>query len=217
MNGWRILGGVAVVFVGMIVAFIVAVKVQQSGVLEPEPAVASASAPAAVAEPEPPKPTAAQRLMAIRSLPQALGFLKPAMEDTTNERSTVALMLGVWMREHAIFQDVDPGRDETSFGKVMKDSEAERGKRMCATGTIVEIERIPGERGLFVGGLMSRGFNVVTFVSFGSTGELVANQRARLCGVVTGKFDYSNSAGGMTHSVHLAGAFDLPENRGAAE
>lgn len=31
--------------------------------------------------------------------------------------------------------------------------------------------------------------------------------------VVTGNYDYSNSAGGTGHAVDLVGMFDLPENK----
>lgn len=49
--------------------------------------------------------------------------------------------------------------------------------------------------------------------SAGSTATLVQQSRARLCGVVIGTYDYSNSAGGKGHAVSLVGMFDLAENR----
>lgn len=50
--------------------------------------------------------------------------------------------------------------------------------------------------------------------SVSSTGRLVEDSRARLCGFVTGKYSYSNSGGGSSHAVQLVGMFKLPENTG---
>ena len=55
--------------------------------------------------------------------------------------------------------------------------------------------------------------NLIYFVNAGSSGELVQNSIARTCGVVTGRFDYSNSGGGVGHAISVVGLFDLPQNR----
>jgi len=109
------------------------------------------------------------------------------------------------------------GIPETSRAKVMKDPEAERGKRLCASGTIIEIHssRRSGQT-IFSGGINTPSFDVVRFYAVRSTGDLVQRSVARICGVVTGTETYSNSSGGVTHAVFVVGMFDLPENRQVA-
>jgi hypothetical protein len=89
-----------------------------------------------------------------------------------------------------------------------------RGKRLCAPGVLIEIavEKASSTKKAASGLLMSDAGNLFRFYALGSSGELVAQSRARLCGVVTGRFDYSNSAGGTGHAVKIVGMFDLPEN-----
>ena len=102
----------------------------------------------------------------------------------------------------------------TKHGLVMKDSDAERGKRLCAAGSVIEIEKdrsVPG-KSIFNGGMFDDSGKLYRFISVKSTGEIMANSRARFCGIVTGQMHYQNSAGGTAHAVHLVGMFDLPEN-----
>ena len=102
----------------------------------------------------------------------------------------------------------------TKYGLVMKDPDRERGKRLCIQGSIIEIHAENSGYGkLFHGGIWSDGGNIYRFIAVGSSGELVERSRASFCGVVIGKQDYSNSAGGMTHAVFLVGMFGLPENK----
>jgi len=67
----------------------------------------------------------------------------------------------------------------------------------------------------FVGLVMSNAGNLFHFDAVGSTGTLVGTNYARICGVITGLYDYSNSAGGTGHAVQIVGMFDLPENKTA--
>lgn len=103
---------------------------------------------------------------------------------------------------------------ETSVGKVRKDVDAERGKRLCRSGNVIEIEKVDAKYGkYFVGGLLSGSGEIVRFYALRSTGDLVQSSYGRFCGLVTGTDDYENSAGGMSHGVVAIGMFDLPENR----
>jgi hypothetical protein len=98
----------------------------------------------------------------------------------------------------------------------MKDPEAERGKRLCSLGTInqIEVDRSAGSP-IYNGGLMTPGFDSVRFSAVGSSGDLVEGSGARICGIVTGKYSYSNAGGGTTHAVYLVGMFDIPQNKPA--
>jgi len=103
---------------------------------------------------------------------------------------------------------------ETTVAKAKKDSDAERGKRLCMSGTIVEIatEKVDTKK-IYNGRLFDVAMSVITFHAVGSSGELVEHSTARFCGVFTGVNAYPNSGGGTTHAVRAVGMFDLPENR----
>ncbi len=81
-------------------------------------------------------------------------------------------------------------------------------------GKIIQIAVEKEDIGKFhVGLIISDAGNLYRFLGVRSSGTLVGDSRAKFCGVVTGKYDYSNSAGGTGHAVKLVGMFDLPENR----
>jgi hypothetical protein len=97
---------------------------------------------------------------------------------------------------------------ETTLARIEKDFEAERGKRLCATGTIHRIRRDErpglGSRKVYSGQLETGDGEIVGFIAVGTTGELVKRSAARLCGLAL-----SDLAGIPT----ILGMFDLPENR----
>lgn len=164
-------------------------------------------------KPAPPPPTASpmDTFLAIRD---ASAALKAAdAQDSQGDTDVGAIKFALWSSKNLTWKDVGVTTDETSAARVMKDSEAERGKRACWSGSIIEIavDRSAG-RPLYVGGLHS-GANIIRFVAVRSTGDLVGRSPARICGYVTGRQSYSNSGGGTTHAVFVVGMFDLPENR----
>jgi hypothetical protein len=147
------------------------------------------------------------------TLSQAIALSKPAMSDTTDEISPGAAMLALWGARHMQWSELSKV-PPTKYGLVMKDPSQERGKLLCVQGSIIEIHAENTDHGkLFHGGLWSDGGNIYRFIACGSTGELVENSRASFCGVVIGRQDYSNSAGGQAHAVFLVGMFALPENK----
>jgi hypothetical protein len=143
---------------------------------------------AAVAKPL----TIDQRVAAAPSLPEALALAKPISTPLVARYAVAKLR----------FAEVDA--TETTLALVEKDFKAELGKRMCATGEIRRIERADMDnRKVFVGELMTKEQDRVTFLAVGTTGDLVKRSTARFCGVVTDK-------------LQLVGMFDLPENRAPA-
>lgn len=162
----------------------------------------------------PPEPSPLEKLLATPSLADAIELVKAKMTDTDDETSPGAIMLALWASEHLELDDVRVRKNETSFPLVRKDSDASRGKRMCIRGRIIQIAKEKaGERTLWSGLMLSGYSEIASFIAAGSTGNLVQNSRARLCGIVIGTYDYSNSGGGKGHAVSLVGMFDLPENR----
>jgi hypothetical protein len=94
---------------------------------------------------------------------------------------------------------------ETSFDRVLKDTDLERGKRICVEGELTAIRREDlGPRNIQVGSLRVSDAWTVAFAAVGTTGNLNRASKARFCGIVTG----ASGAG-----ISMTGMFDLPENR----
>ncbi len=171
-----------------------------SAVLAPPPA------------PEPPKESPADVVLTKATLADALKTTAPMMVDKPNQSSDGTDLLTIWAMKWATFEDIAPAKGETSPGKAKKDIDAERGKRFCQSGTIVQIDVKKTPRGTYYVGLLSGGA-LLHFHAVRSTGELVEHSGTRFCGVVTGLFDYENSGGGMGHAIDMVGMFNLPENK----
>lgn len=180
----------------------------------PSPAPPAPEPMVFVAPPQPPpEDDLEKKLMAKKSIADAFKMLQVGMSEVgASGHDAAANLLAVWSAERLTWAGLSEA-PETTFGKVMKDVEAERGKRLCAAGVVIEIEvdrKFP--RPMYRGGLSSTG-GVVRFIAVHSTGELVSRSPARICGAVTGRESYENSGGGTTHAVQVVGIFDLPENR----
>lgn len=149
------------------------------------------------------------------NLREAVASTRMEMSDVQGgDVSTGAAKLAIWGAENMRWADLQE-IPTTKYGLVMKDPDAQRGHKLCASGRVIEIEvdrSVPGSK-VFLGGMYDDGGRIYRFVALQSTGEIVADSHARLCGIVTGQQHYPNSAGGVTHAVHLVGLFDLPENR----
>lgn len=149
------------------------------------------------------------------NLQDAIASTLPHMADTSNgEISKGGAFLALWSDRNlkwSELQEVPAGK----FALVMKDSETQRGKRICTSGTVIEISvdaTVPGKK-IYIGGMYDDSGSLYRFVAVRSTGEIVAQSRAKFCGIITGQQHYPNSVGGVAHSVHLVGMFDLPENK----
>jgi hypothetical protein len=171
-------------------------------------------APERAPEPPPREESFAEILAKIPSLQGALDVTRDDMSDEFNKVSSGAIALSIWAAQRMRWTDVAVPKDETSFALVQKDSDEARGKRMCVTGKLIQIAVEKTDFGkIHEGLLMTYGYKLFHFMTVGSSGELVQDSRARICGVVTGKYDYSNSGGGTGHAVQIVGMFDLPQNR----
>lgn len=162
--------------------------------------------------PAPPPPTFDELLAKTETVPAALKLLGPKLEDETEKLSPGTAFLSVWAANRLKWSELQ-ALPETKRPLVMKDSVAERGKRICTSGMIVEITADRSAGVPIYEGAMTSGPGIVRFVAVGSTGELVERSAARFCGIVTGRYSYSNAGGGVTHAVRAVGMFDLPENK----
>lgn len=167
------------------------------------------------AQPVTPAPENPLEIIAkMPTMAEAVTYALPSMSDTFDEPSRGTVLLTAWAVGRMQWSDVDIAKNETSYAKVQKDSVAEHGKRLCVPGNLVQIEVDRSFDKPFYEGLMANAnWNLYHFYAVGSTGELVAESYARFCGVVTGKSDYTNSAGGTGHAIAMVGMFDLPENK----
>jgi hypothetical protein len=165
-------------------------------------------------KPLPPPKTPLERILEIDTFLSAVAYAKPSMADSVEMVDEGTLLIFAWAQKRLRWGDVNVARNETSPALVRKDPDAERGKRACVRGTIVEIKvfRLDFGRG-YEGLLMTNDVQFVKFGAVGSTGTLVADSPARFCGVVTGEHAFANVSGGQTRTVLMVGMFDLPENR----
>lgn len=158
--------------------------------------------PPGPASPRPvPEPPVEARVAQAATFADAIALARPAMADSPSDLPAGAALLARYGKLR--WSDVET--PETTVAKVQKDSEAERGKRLCGEGTIDHIlRRDVDRRKVFVGRLSLDDGDVIAFVAVGTTGELVKRMRATFCGVVTGL---------SGTDVTVLGMFDLPENR----
>lgn len=171
---------------------------------------------------ETPQPTedekreAAVALIQSYTLPQAIEFAKPHMEDIQGEGVSKGTgILAFWASTNLKWAELIE-LPSSKHGLIMKDSAAQLGKRLCVKGRVIEIARDKTvEQPLFTGGMFDGTGRIYRFVAVGSTGDIVGNTQAGFCGIVTGQQHYLNSAGGVAHAVQLVGLFDLPENKPA--
>jgi hypothetical protein len=166
----------------------------------------------AVAAPAP-APNVGQRLAATAELSTAIQILTPEFQVNGTTQDPAAEVFAVWSGLHMTWTALQK-IPETQRALVMKDPTAEAGKRLCWSGSVIEIstDRSSGQP-IYAGGMINDNGDVVRFFTVGSSGDIVEHTWARLCGIVTGVLSYENSGGGTTHSVQVVGMFDLPKNK----
>ena len=203
---------------GAMLGIAIMVGCQRSDATAPPP-IEAKEEPQPAPAPPPPKPSPFQQaltqVMQVNTLPQAIEMLRPMMTDVQGENMDPgAALLAVWaLQKQPKWEDLQ-AIPPTKYGLVMKDPESERGERLCARGSIVQIQVERSEAGtLHHGVFFTNQYKFIRYSVWGSTGELVEESRAKLCGVVTGTSSYANVQGGVTHSVYVVGMFDLPANR----
>lgn len=147
------------------------------------------------------------------TLAEAIDGIKPLMADTRDEINPGAVFLAFWAVDRLKLNELQ-SVPKTKYSLVMKDSDEQRGRLICTSGRIIEIasEKVEGKK-LYSGGMYDDAGKIYRFLVVKSTGELVAQSYAKLCGVVIGRQSYQNSIGGVAHAIFLVGMFDLPENR----
>lgn len=153
-------------------------------------------------------------LLSKSSLTEVIEMVKPTMSDEFDAFPESAGVLAFWMDNKETKIDDIKNLDTSTRGKILKDSFNERGKRLCVSGSIVEIQvDRSGGFPVYHAGLVNNYVDATRILAIGSTGDLVADSNATFCGVIIGKIGYTNASGGTTNAPYLVGMFDLPENR----
>jgi hypothetical protein len=123
------------------------------------------------------------------------------------------VQFAIWAQTYLKWADLQ-SLPASARALILKDSSEERGKKLCVTGTILEIEVEKTPIGKFAyAGILNQKMEVVSVIGVGSSGSLVERDQATFCGAVIGRRSYANSGGGVVHAVRVVGLFDLPENR----
>ena len=156
----------------------------------------------------------AELLASQDTLSKAVNMIKPTMSDEFDAFPSSAGILASWMIEKNVKISDIRSLESSTRGKILKDSFSERGKRLCISATLVEIQ-VDRSAGFaaYHAGLVNNYTDVTRVLAIGSTGDLVADSNATFCGVIVGKVGFTNASGGTTNAPYLVGMFDLPENR----
>jgi hypothetical protein len=94
-----------------------------------------------------------------------------------------------------------------NLAEAKKDSDATRGKRLEASGRVIEIRR---EKDIYFGSLLTPGGTVLTFVTPFTTDGVFANTQANLVGAYVQEYAYKNTGGGQTRSLLVVGLVQAP-------
>ena len=156
----------------------------------------------------------AELLASQDTLSKAVNMIKPTMSDEFDAFPSSAGILASWMNEKNVKISDIRSLESSTRGKILKDSFSERGKRLCISATLVEIQ-VDRSAGFaaYHAGLVNNYTDVTRVLAIGPTGDLVADSNATFCGVIVGKVGFTNASGGTTNAPYLVGMFDLPENR----
>lgn len=196
--------GIALLFLGSLLAVYPLVMLRFAQHFEPDAAtrIAQTALPTPPPPPRAATPDASHAGPPIPTLAETLARVEPQLGDGARNRG--AWELARYASQHLAWRDVIVTDVETTIPLVLKDSDLERGKRLCATGSLADIEREDlDRRPVFVGVLRTADGDDVHFIAVGSSGSLVKRSTATVCGIVTGR---------AQKAVVLVGMFDLPEN-----
>jgi len=156
----------------------------------------------------------AEKVLKVPDMATALAMTAPEMGNRHSNISSGTAVFATWAMKHMSYKDVIIAtKNETSFGLAMKDIDEARGKRMCISGYIIELEimKLPmGKMG--TGKFMDEDGNIYNILTVRSTGTLVERDDTVFCGVVTEKYSYTDTQDTTRHALTLVGMFGLPEN-----
>ena len=121
----------------------------------------------------------AELLASQDTLSKAVNMIKPTMSDEFDAFPSSAGILASWMNEKNVKISDIRSLESSTRGKILKDSFSERGKRLCISATLVEIQ-VDRSAGFaaYHAGLVNNYTDVTRVLAIGSTGDLVADSNA---------------------------------------
>lgn len=169
-----------IVSVGLAVVAVASLGCTKPAGATAEDAAGSTVASTPPAPPPPPPETSFDKINKLSTLEGALAFTTPKMSDTFNKTDEGTALLALWSIKGLHWSDVGVAKNETSFAAVMKDPDEARGKRMCASGAIIQIELEKTEAGkVFDGLLRDYSSNLYNFSAVGSVARASSWRGAR--------------------------------------
>lgn len=150
-------------------------------------------------------------VLSAPTLASAIERARPRLPDGGRAPSEGGKLLADWAATNLSWEDVDLARAETSLALAVRAPEAERGKRLCEQGEIVEIRSaVDGKLSL---GVLAKDQKHLYFLAVRGAGSFAPRSPARFCGVVTGKAEHTGADGKVVPVIEAVGMFDLPDNR----
>jgi hypothetical protein len=149
------------------------------------------------------------------SLGSALDQTRSKMVDgPASPLSEGVKLFGGWAQQHLAWEDIDPKAPETTVARADADPVGERGKKLCESGTIIEMtsDDLRGAK-IAIGVLARNSVEILQFVAVRSTGSLAERSNVRFCGIMAARVDRAARTGGMGNLIQVVWMFDLPENR----
>lgn len=144
--------------------------------------------------------------------------LASGFSDSPNGVHPSAVKFARWAHGRTTMADFNwKFHPKTTHEAVMRDADLERGKRLCVSGSVVQIsgETIDGKR-FYEAGIVTNSvkgtLDVTRVVAIGDVTDIFQGREAMFCGIVVGRETYPNTGGGTSHAVRLVGMFVTPAN-----
>ena len=155
-----------------------------------------------------------EQMLKSDSLSEAITLIKPMMTDEFVAFPSSAELLAFWMDQKSIKIDSIKHIEASTRANILKNSNRERGKKICLTGRVTSIRADPSIGfEAYHAGIATNYLNPTRVLVVGSIGNLVTNAKGNFCGIVIGKVGFTNAAGGTLIAPFLVGMFDLPDNQ----
>lgn|SRR5512145_2264263 len=152
-----------------------------------------------------------EQIREAKTLDEAIAIARPEMGDEVERTSSGALLLTSWAIKGMKWADVAVKSNETTHAAAIQDSSQQRGKRLCVSATLGEMHLARFAQGdVHTGVVRTEAGDLYHYAVVGSTEGL--RETGTLCGVVTGKFDYTSRSGSAHTAVQVVGMFDVPGN-----
>lgn len=116
---------------------------------------------------------------------------------------------GAWAANFMVMDDVDPEiHGATTYEKAARDSDVERGRRLCFRGVVLQIagETFAGKR-VFTADMFDASQRSIRVLAVGDATDIFDGTDAHFCGMFVGRESFENLEHTQTKSIRLVGMF----------